>query len=106
MRCLCIMLTLNLATPVVAVAQAVPAPAASTASGKYSVDETTLGTLLDDPAAKAVLIKHVPAIVSNDQVEMARGFTLKSLQNYAADQLTDAKLTAINADLAKLPTKK
>lgn len=100
------MLPLTLAIPVVAVAQTAPVSAASTAPGKYSVDETTLGALLDDPAAKAVLTKHVPAIVSNNQVDMARGLTLKSLQNYAGDEITDAKLAAINADLAKLPTNK
>lgn len=78
------------------------APAAPAAAG-FSVENTDLGTLLDDPGAKAVLMKHIPAMVSNDQISMARPMTLKQLQQYSGDSLTDEKLAAIQADLAKLP---
>lgn len=77
-------------------------PAAQVA---YSTTETDLGTLLDDPAARAVLDKHIPKITGNGQIEMARSMTLKGLQQYAPD-LTDAVLAAIDADLMKLASKK
>lgn len=80
----------------------VPAAAAKPA---YSTADTPLGDMLDDPAAKAVLQKHLPDVVNGDGIDMARGMTLKTLQNYAADQVTDAKLAAIDADLAKLAGK-
>ncbi|WP_235531679.1 hypothetical protein [Sphingomonas sp. Leaf67] len=100
------MLPFALLTPTVAPAQTIPPTTPATATEKYSVEQTLLGTLLDDPAAKAVLVKHLPNVVSNKEIDMARTFTLKALQNYAADQITDAKLAAINADLEKLPAKK
>lgn len=81
------------------------APAAAAAKPAYSTADTPLGDMLDDPAAKAVLQKHLPDVVNGDGIDMARGMTLKTLQNYAADQVTDAKLAAIDADLAKLAGK-
>lgn len=91
------------AAPVVANAQA-PAPAAA-ATG-YNVEQTDIGTLLDDPAAKAVIDKHLPGFSSNPQLDMARSMTLKTVQQYSPDSLTDKALNDIQADLAKLPVKK
>jgi para-nitrobenzyl esterase len=90
--------------PVAASAQA-PAPAATPAAG-YTTADTDVGTLLDDPAAKAVLARHLPALVASDQIDMARSMTLKAMQSYAPDMLTDKALADIDADLAKLPVKK
>jgi hypothetical protein len=91
-------------TPVVAVAQA-GAPAAA-AAARYSTSETTVGQILDDPAAKAVVDKHLPGLLGSEQIDMAREMTLKTLQQYAPDQVTDAALASIDADFAKLPAKK
>ena len=41
--------------------------------------DTTLGTLLDDPQAKAVLDQYVPGISSNPMVAMLKGMTLNKL---------------------------
>ena len=82
------------------------APAATAQAGQYSTSTTEIGTLLDDPAAKAVLEKHVPGMTTNEQIDMARAMTLKDIQQYSPDQVTDALLAAIDADLAKLPAKK
>jgi len=93
---------LAIATPALA-QTAAPAAAAPAATVKYSTSETDLGTLLDNPAAKAIIEKHIPGMTTNDQVDMARGMTLKAIQQYASDEVTDARLAAIDADLAKLP---
>lgn len=85
---------------------AATAPNTSAATPRYTVEDTDIGTLLDDPEAKAILAKHLPDIVKSDQIDMARSMTLKVIQQYSADQVTDAKLAAIDADLAKLPPKK
>lgn len=82
------------------------ASAIAQTTAAYSTEATDLGTLLDDPAARAVLEKHVPTLINNSQIEMARSMTLKGLQQYAADTVTDAALAAIDADLAKLAKKK
>lgn len=82
-----------------------PAAAAPAAKPTYNTTETPLGTLLDDPAAKAVLEKHIPSIIKADSIDMARGMSLKAVQSYAGDALSDETLAAIDADLAKLPAK-
>jgi hypothetical protein len=80
-----------------------PAPAAA---AHYTTAETDIGTLLDDPASKAVLVKTLPGFADNPQIEMARSMTLKQIQAFAGDALSDEKLAAVDAELAKLPAKK
>lgn len=84
-----------------------PAPAATPAPAArhYTTADTDIGTFLDDPAAKAVVDKYLPGFSSNDQIEMARGMTLAAIQQFSPDVITDAKLVAIDAELAKLPVK-
>lgn len=92
-----------------------PAPAASTAApstlpgaaeaATFKTDATTVGDILDNPAALAVAKAHLPAMFGNDQIEMARGMTLKALQQYASDSVTDTVLVAIDADFAGLAKK-
>lgn len=96
-------LTLLAAAPVAAHAAE---PAAAPAATHYTTAETDIGTLLDDPAAKAVLDKNLPGFADNPQIAMARSMTLKAIQAFAGDALSDAKLAAVDADLAKLPAKK
>jgi hypothetical protein len=91
----------------VAVSAAEPVAAAATAApAAYSVAETSIGTLLDDAASKAIVDKHIPGFSTNPQVEMARGMTLKAIQSFAADVLTDEAFAKIDADLLLLAAKK
>jgi uncharacterized protein (DUF305 family) len=90
------------ALPVLA-ASTTAAPAATPA---FTTSDTDLGTLLDNPATKAVLTKYIAAMISNPQIDMARSMTLKQLQAYSADTLTDAVLAKIDADFAQLPAAK
>ena len=94
-----------LAIAPVCVVSASPAIAQTTAPAGFSVENTDIGTLLADAGAKAILVKHLPSLVGNDQIQMASGLTLKQLQGFAGDVVTDEKLTAIQADLDKLPKK-
>jgi acetyl esterase/lipase len=90
------------ATPV---ASAAPAKSA-VASGPYSTATTSIGTLLDDPAAKAILVRRIPELATSPQIEQARGMTLKEAQQYAPDKVSDQTLANIDAELARLPPKK
>ncbi len=91
------------ALPAAAIAAEPAAPAAAeSAKPKYTTAETDIGTLLDDPAAKAIIDKHIPGMTSNEQIEMARSMTLKAIQTYAPDDVTDERLAKIDADLANL----
>jgi para-nitrobenzyl esterase len=105
MRLVVLAAGLALATASAAAAQpaATTAPAAAAA---YTTATTDIGTLLDDPTAKAVLVKHIPDVANSDQVDMVRSMTLKDVQGLAPDKVTDQALADIDADLAKLPPKK
>ena len=41
--------------------------------------DTTLGELLDNPQAKAVMEKQMPGITNNPMVAMARGMSLNTI---------------------------
>jgi len=94
-------LTLTLVTAQVD-AQEPAKPAAAATAAHYSVDNTPIGDLLDDPNARAVLDTYMPGFSSNDQIDLARGMTLRAIQPYAQDTMTDDVLAKIDADLGKL----
>jgi hypothetical protein len=66
--------------------------------------DTTLGELLDNPQAKAVLDQQLPGISTNPLVTMARGMSLNmvlSMPQAAQLGLTKAKAEAILAEINK-----
>ena len=91
-----------LAAPALA-AEATTTATAAAPAPTFSVAATPIGTLLDTPATRAVLDKELPGFTTNPQVEMARGMSLKAVQSYAPEKLTDERLAAVDAELAKLP---
>lgn len=83
-----------------------PAAATAAKAPAYTADETEIGSLLDDPAAAAIIDKYIPGFSSNPQTELARGMTLRQIQPYAADSITDDVLKSIDADFAAMATKR
>lgn len=79
---------------------------AAAASERFSTATSTVGEILDNPAAKAVVDRRLPTIFANPQIRMARPLTLKGLQKFAKDSITDGALAAIDKDFAALPAKK
>jgi hypothetical protein len=66
--------------------------------------DTTLGTILDDPKAKAVLDQYVPGISSNPMVAMVKGLTLNALLSMpqaAQFGLTKEKAEQVLAEINK-----
>ncbi len=94
------------ALPLVAT-QAVGAQAATAAKpAKYSVNETLVGQLLDDPAANAVLKKMIPTVYANEMFQtMGRDITLRAIQQYEPEALSDENLKKLQAELDKLTPK-
>jgi hypothetical protein len=82
------------------------AMSAAIGQAHYSTTETDIGTLLDDPAARAIIDKYVPGFSSKDQIDLARPMTLKAIQQFDPNTYTDKVLAEIDADFAKLPAKK
>jgi len=89
-----------LSAPAVAQATAIAQPA------HYSVTETLVGKLLDDPAAADILRRLIPAVFANDLFQTAgRDLTLKAIQQYEPEALSDANLAKIQAEFDKIPAK-
>jgi len=66
--------------------------------------DTTLGTLLDDPQAKATIDQYLPGVSTNPMIAMARGFTLNMLLTMpqaAQFGLTKEKVEAVLAEINK-----
>jgi len=82
-----------------------PAFAANAPTAAYSTAESDIGTLIDNPVTCAIVEKYIPGFSKRDQIDLSRPFTLRGIQQYAPDLITDDVLTKIDADLAKLPAK-
>ena len=110
LRLLIVAAALPLALPVAASAQTAPAPAAAPAvaptpapavAAKFSID-TPVQDLYADPAAKAVMDKHLPGLTALPQYDMIKAISLRQLQPYSDGKLTDQLLAAVDADLANI----
>jgi para-nitrobenzyl esterase len=84
-----------------ALAQAPAAPAA--AAAKFSVQTSTLGQLLADPATKAILTKDFPEIVNHPQLDQGLDLTLPEVVQYLPDVVTPEKMAAMDVELKALP---
>jgi hypothetical protein len=110
LRLLIVAAALSLALPVTASAQTAPAPAVAPAAAptpapataaKFSID-TPVQDLYADPAAKAVMDKHLPGLTALPQYDMIKAISLRQLQPYSDGKLTDQLLAAVDADLANI----
>jgi para-nitrobenzyl esterase len=75
---------------------------AQTPGKTFSVETSTIGELLDNPAAKAVFAKYLPQVVANPMLDMGRDLHLPDIVQYEP-AITPDKLAAIDADLKALP---
>ncbi len=67
--------------------------------------DTTLGTLLDNPQAKAVIDQYLPGVSTHPMVAMAKGMTLKmilSMPQAAQLGLTKEKAETVLAEINKI----
>jgi hypothetical protein len=90
----------------IAPAQPPPAPPAAATSPHYTLDDSTIGDLLDNPATKAILVKHLAEVVSGEGIERARGMTLPAIQPFSQGKITDEQLAAVAKELANVPAPK
>ena len=80
-------------------APAPPAPLATAPAARLNLD-TPVETIMADPKGKAVMDANLPQLAAHPSYEMAKSMSLKQLQGYAPDTLTDAVLAKTAADLA------
>ena len=85
---------------------ALAADTTASPAAHYSVTKTLVGTLLDDPAAVEILKRLIPTVYANDQFQSAgRSLTLKDIQQYEPEALSDENLAKIQAEFDKIPAK-
>jgi hypothetical protein len=90
--------------PMIVPALAADAPVA--AAAHYSVSTTLVGKMLDDPAANALLKRMIQTVYANEMFQSAgRDLTLKAIQQYEPEALSDENLAKIQAELDKIPAK-
>ena len=90
------------AFPTAAAAQAATAPLPA----HYSVETTLVGKLIDDPAAAAILQRLIPTVWANELFRtQGRELTLKAIQQYEPEALSDANLAKIQAEFDKIPAR-
>jgi acetyl esterase/lipase len=80
-----------------------PVPNASAPVRSQLNVDSPIGEILDNPAARAILTAHLPALVNAPQIDSARGISLRQLAHYQPAMLTPQILTAIGAELARNP---
>lgn len=103
MRAFMIAMTLiQFVAPTVVLADA----SAASKAVAYSTEDTDIGTILDTPALRAIVDKYLPGFSSGDQIDMARSMTLRSIQQFAADTITDKALADMDTEFAKVPAPK
>ena len=64
--------------------------------------ESTVGEIIDNEAAKAVLEKHMPGFSNHPQIDMGRSMTLTAVAGFAEAGISADVLAAIIEDLGKL----
>jgi outer membrane protein assembly factor BamB len=75
---------------------------AQNAKKSFSVDQSTIGEIEDDPRALAVFEKHFPALAHDQRILGRREAALPEVSVVVGGAFTDAKLAAMDADLRAL----
>src|SRR3546814_19901448 len=70
----------------------------------YSISDTDIGTLLDDPKAVAIMDKHILGFSAREQIDQARPFTLTFIKNFPQADIIDDMLKGIQAAFDNLAT--
>ena len=99
----CLPLALVLATGLAAQAQAAPAakPTAAKPAQRFSID-TPIGDLMDDPQARAVVLRHFPGIDKNNHYVMIEDMSIRQLAPMSQGKLTPEALAKIDGELAAI----
>jgi dihydrodiol dehydrogenase / D-xylose 1-dehydrogenase (NADP) len=65
-------------------------------------ENTRLGELLKNEAAKVILEKHFPGFTTTPRLALAHGFSLKAMASFSQSEITPDQLKACGEDLAKI----
>ncbi len=71
-------------------------------AGKYDLDVTTLGELLDDPQARAIIVDVVPELPGHPMIGMVKGMPANTVLAMAAGQLPAETAADLKARITAL----
>ena len=83
-------------------AQPAPAPAHENHAARPTI-ESSIEALINDPATKAVMDKHLPGLAEHSAYSQFKGMTLRQVAPFSEGKITNAIIAAIDADLKALP---
>ncbi|HHU40168.1 MAG TPA: hypothetical protein GXZ45_12920 [Propionibacterium sp.] len=69
---------------------------------RYDFATTTVGTLLDDPEAVAVIEKRYPGLTRQPMVALMKGMSAQKAFGMAAGYLSEEELAAVRSELESL----
>lgn len=69
---------------------------------RYDLETTTLGTLLDDPEARAIIVELVPALPDHPMIGFATGMPAAAVLRMGAGRLPDDVLEQLAARIGAL----
>ncbi|QPE04266.1 hypothetical protein IT882_13965 [Microbacterium schleiferi] len=71
-------------------------------AGRFDLNTTTLGQLLDDPEARAVIDELVPELPNHPMVGMAKGMPVATVLSFAGGQIDPDVLAQLKARITAL----
>lgn len=70
--------------------------------GRFDFETVTIGQLLDDPQARAIIDDTAPGVADNPMVSMVRGMSAESALKMAGDRVDAATVQTLRQRLAAL----
>ena len=74
----------------------------TTMAGKFDLNMTTLGQLLDDPEARAIIDELVPELPTHPMVGMAKGMPVNTVLTFAGGQVDPEIVAQLKARISVL----
>lgn len=71
-------------------------------AGKYDLESTTLGDLLDDPEARAIIVDLVPELPDHPMIGFAKGMPAAAVLAMAGNQVPADTLDQLRTRIAAL----
>ncbi|GAA2845429.1 glycoside hydrolase family 3 protein [Paenarthrobacter ilicis] len=72
------------------------------ATGRWDLDRSPIGEILDDPESSDIIARHVPELVGNPMISMARSMSLNALLGMAASKVDPTVLDELRNELSAL----
>ncbi len=90
-----------LAVPGITFAQTAPTAPAPTAMPTKPTIDSSIETIAADPKGRAALDAQFPGMLAHSSYPQFKGMTLKAVQPYSGGLITDERIAAVAAELAK-----